>query len=111
MSARTEIAAALSGVAGVNVTSNYRQVTKPGEGFVRLVAMTPEQFGFNAEWEVVIALPQDNKAAEEWIDSNFTSLVGALYRDLHVTRIAPAVLNYEAASTNALVLTGTRDHE
>lgn len=113
MSARADIADAASTVAGLNVTPHYRQVTKSGDGFVRLGQLIAAEngFGFVAEWEVVVSIGQDSKATETWLDTNLAPLADALARELHITTVTPLELVFGSASTNAVVITGTREHE
>ena len=110
---RTELAAAAT-VAGVtNVTTHLRQVTKAGEGCIRLdrIDRSDNRFGYMATWQVLIFLPQDVAAAEKWMDDNLTTLVDAVSEALIVTSAAPMQVPLDAGTVPALVIEGARAHE
>lgn len=80
MSARDELAAAASSVAGVNVTPKWRQTTTPGEGWIRWARRTPDESGFSRvdEWQVCIVLSQRADQQEAFIDNTIDPIIDAL---------------------------------
>ena len=112
MSARTEIAAAANTVSGINVSAYYRQGLKVGGGFV---SMGPRQrgdngFGYVVEWFVLVALPQDLKAAEVWLDANLEALMAAIDTEIVVQSATPDTFTFrEGGTTNAVAITGVRE--
>lgn len=111
MSTRTEIAAAASAVVGLNVSPNFRQSLKSGDGFVRLASRVrgDNGFGWIDTWEVWVALPQDVVAGEKWLETNLQDLMDALDEELVVTSAAPAELALPQATVNGLIVAGTRE--
>lgn len=112
MSARSEIAAAASAVTGVNVSPYYRQGLKTGDGFVSLVSRTrgDNGFGYVDTWGVFVAIPQDVKAAEEWLEANLTPLMDALDAEIVVQTASPDTFTLrDGVATNAVNITGTRE--
>lgn len=112
MTAREEIAEAASTVSGVHVTPYFRQLTKAGEGFV---SMGPRQrgdngFGYVVTWIVLVALPQDLKAAEVWLDANLEPLMAAIDTEILVQSATPDTFTFrDGATTNAVAITGVRE--
>lgn len=111
MTTRTDIAAAASLVAGVNVSAYYRQSLKSGDGFVKLAsrARGDNGFGWVDTWEVWLAVPQDVVAAEKWIEANLQDLIDELDDELVVTNAAPAELVLPGGAINGLIIAGTRE--
>lgn len=111
MSVRDEIAQALNDAdLGLNVTAYYRQSLKPWDGFVKWSGTTQasNRFGWVNTWQVWLALPQDVKAAEQWLDTNLTALVEAFDAEVIVTSAVPAELVVgDGASVNGLILEGS----
>lgn len=110
MGAREDIAAALDLVPGVNVTPHYRQSLRPGDGFVRFAGMVAASngFGFVATWEVWLAIPQDVKAGELWLEAKLPALITALDSEAIVTNVNPADLGLGDHITNGVILEGAR---
>jgi len=111
MSARADIARAASSVIGVNVTPNYRQVTKAGEGFVRWAGrdLAEDRFGYMDRWQVWLVVPQDLPAAEDWVADKAAALIAALDPELVVTSLTPADLVIGTATAlNGLIIDGAR---
>lgn len=114
MSARSEIAAAASSVAGVAVNPHYRQDPNPGRGFVQLVTTDRDDtgLGFVDTWHVVIMLAQDWHSAETWVDANRAALAAALNPELLVTRMFTQTIQLDnGPSVPCLVVEGTRESE
>jgi hypothetical protein len=111
MSAREDIAQALndSGL-GLNVTAYYRQSLKPFDGFVKWGGTTQasNKFGWVNSWQVWLALQQDVKASEQWLETNLSALVEAFDAEVVVTSANPAELIVgDGASVNGLILEGS----
>lgn len=113
MSARTEMAAAATGVDGVNVTPYYRQSLKPGDGCVRLAQRVRDGsgLGFIDTWEIWLAVSQDLAGAEKWLEANLSNLLAALGSALYVTTITPSelVLSPGGPTTPGVIVAGTRE--
>lgn len=112
-SVREAIAAAANTVAGVHVTPYYRQITKAGEGSVRLDRIEfPNAFGGLCTWQVLIVLPASIEIAERWLDQNSEALRGALAEELALRSMGMAQLSLpDAGSIPALVIDGQREQE
>lgn len=94
--ARTAIATAASTVAGIKCSPYNRQLAKAGEALVRLASVNyPNKFGGEATWEVFVILPLDEKAAEQWLDTNLDALVAALSVEMVVQTVTPVSLRYD----------------
>jgi hypothetical protein len=111
MSARDDIAAALNGASlGLNITGYYRQSLRPFDGFVKWSGQVQasNKFGWVNTWQVWLALPQDIKAAEQWLDTNLGALVQAFDSEVIVTSVVPAELIVgDGAAVNGLILEGS----
>lgn len=112
--ARTALAfAASNAVPGVTVQPYYGDVTKPGSGYVeRARTDYPNRFGGVVTWSVVVVLPADVTAAEQWVDANQRALVGALADEMVVTAARYERLALDnGTSLPALFIDGTREEE
>lgn len=113
MSAREDIAAAVSAVPGVTCTPTYRQSLGPGDAMVRLARTVPADNGFGHinTWQVWIGLPQDLATAEEWIDAHAAALLAAVAPELAGTSLTPAdlVVLPGGPVVNGLILEGARE--
>lgn len=107
---RQAIADAASTVAGVKVSPRYKQLTKNGDGSVRLANLvrSSDGFGFIATYQVMVKVDQDVAAAETWIDGKADALVDALASQLVVTRIEPVELVMDTGRVPAVLIEGTR---
>jgi hypothetical protein len=110
MSARAEIAAALTATGVVHVTDYYRQTLKPGQGFVRWARQdrSDNRLGRIDTWEVWVALSQDNAAAEQWLDAHLAELVAAFDTEATVTEVTANELALGPTTVNGIVLSGAR---
>lgn len=104
MTARSDIAAALSGVEGVNVTDYYRQSLKTGDGFMRLAVRNRDDssFGWVDTYEAWIAMPQAEADAERWLEANLAALCDAASTVAVVTSATPS----ELALSSSVVVSG-----
>lgn len=100
---RAEIAAALSTVTGVTGYA-YRPTTpKPGDAWPLLGPLDrTDGLIFEPSWRVLVLLPQDERAASEWIDGNYENLVDALLPVGFVDRIEPVSLDVGGSNQYAL---------
>lgn len=84
---RADIAAAASTVDGVEVSAYYRATDKVGMGYVeRPRTDYPNRLGGEDYFSVVINLPNDSSAAQQWMDENQTAIVKAVQAELVVTQ-------------------------
>lgn len=110
MTTRADIATAASTVAGVNVTPDYRQIVKAGEGIVKWSGRIRDDsgLGWMDTWQVWIAIPQTVKAGEKWLTDHLDQLIAAIDDELVVTAALAADLVLGSTSTNGLIIEGTR---
>lgn len=110
MSARDELAAVASALDGINVTGHYRQSLKAGAGFVKWNGRTRDDsgLGWMDSWQVWLALPQEVRAAEDWLAEHLEPLIAAVDDVLVVTGATPAEFLLGAQPTNGLIIEGTR---
>ena len=104
---RAAIAAALSTVDGVTGYA-YRPTTPlQGDGWPLLGALDrADGTAFYASWRVWVLMPQDERAAADWLDSHHEGLVDALEASVgFVDRIEPVVLSTIAGDQFALQIT------
>lgn len=107
---REAIAAAANTVAGLNVSPYYRQSFKANDGAVQIASGTvTSKFDRMATWRVYVALSQDVKTAEKWIDEHIQELLDALWPELVITTWAPQELVApDGNSVNGLYVEGNR---
>lgn len=110
--ARAAIAAAANTVAGVTCSEYTRQLEKTGDALVRLDAVNyPDKFGGVGTWEVFVILPQDIKAAEQWLDTNVEALKVALCAEMVVTTVTPTSIRYDTGIERpGVVIQGIREY-
>lgn len=112
MSARQEIADALSAVDGLTVTPYFSQNAKPGQGHVRLAQKTPDSRfpkDFVDTWQVLLPLSQDVASAEQFWESIQSAVLEALDPVMYVTQVEFADLQFDTGSVPGAVITGTRE--
>lgn len=112
MSVRTELADAVTALAGIDVRPYYRQSTKPGDGWVTLSGWDRDDtgFGYMDTWEVRIILSTDLKAAEEWVETHGDAVVSAIEPLLIITSVALVTFVADAGNIPGLLITGVREH-
>lgn len=110
MTVRTQLAAAATTVAGVNVAAYFRQTTKAGTGMVRLGRIDyPNTLGGVVTWQVVILLPTDLAQAEKWMEAKVPALVAALGVHMTVQRVTPTQLVLETGTVPTVFIEGQRE--
>lgn len=110
MTTREDIAAAASTVDGVNITPDYRQTLKVGEGFVKWNGRVVDDSGLGwiDTWQVWLSVPQDRAGGEKWLTEHLDALLDALDAELVVTAALAADLVLGSTSTNGLIIEGMR---
>lgn len=103
---RAAIAAALTTAPDVTGYA-YRPTTpRPGDAWPLLGALDrADGLAFYVTWRVLVFLPQDERAASEWIDAHQEALVDALEPVGYVDRIEPALVNASGTDQLALQIT------
>lgn len=103
---RAAIAAALTAVDGVT-GHTYRPTTaRPGDAWPLLGALErAEASVFYVTWRVLVMLPQDERAASEWVDDRVGDLVDALQPHGFVDRIEPVALAASGSEQLGLQIT------
>lgn len=92
------------------VTPHYRQDLKPRNGFVKWGGRVRDDSGLGwiDTWQVWIALSQDIKTAEKWLEDHLDQLVASIDVELVVTSANPAEMLLGDKTTNGLIIEGTR---
>lgn len=110
MTAREEIAAAASTAVDVECSPYYLLLSKPGQAYVEWLGNDyPNKFGGEARWGVVVCVPQDQAAAQKWIEEHHEALWVACGEALEVTQLRPELhLVTDNQSQRVVVLEGHR---
>ena len=103
---RKAIATALSSVAGVK-GYEYRPTTpRPGDAWPTLPTLELHSgLMWQAEWTVIVFLPQDERGASEWIDAHFEDVAAALRGPGLATTAQPALMATGAGDQYVLEIT------
>jgi hypothetical protein len=110
---RQAIADAANTVDGINCSAYSRQLEKTGDALVRYSGQLRDEngFGFVVTWDVFVVLPADLKAAEQWLDSNLTTLLEALEEEMTVDSVTPAEITYDTGTARpGVAITGFREN-
>lgn len=103
---RAALASALTTVAGVTGYAYRPTAPAPGDAWPLLGALErAEGMAFYVTWRVMVFLPQDERAASEWIDTHYEDLVDALEPWGFVDRIEPVGLTASGTEQYALQIT------
>lgn len=89
---REEIAAVVNTVDGLEIYPYFEAVSKDGQGYVEFLrAEYPNQLGGEDYWGVLVAVPADLAAAQQWVDTYRGPIVAALVKSrvLVVTGVRP----------------------
>lgn len=98
MSTRSELAAAASTVEGITGHEYVVGDTDPGTVYPRLDRIEyPNPFGGIAHWNVVLVLPQDYAAAEQYVEQKLPFLKAALDPHLAITAVVLQRLQLDGA--------------
>lgn len=110
MSARTDIADALSTIEGINCSLYYRNSTKNGDAHLRLATKTVDDtgLGFIDRWEIVIPINQNVAQTEQWIEEHAAEIIEALSPEMIITAITPREIAFESAVVNGVIIEGAR---
>lgn len=113
MTTREEIAAAASKVEGVECSPTYVNQTTPGQAYVQWMRTEyPNRLGGWDYWAVLVTLPSDAAAAQEWIEEHKAALVDALGEELIVERALPQIVpETDNPSKKVLAVEGRRESE
>lgn len=109
---RATIAAALSTATGVTGYAYRPKPPKPGDAWPTLPTIQRDQgIVWRPEWTVVVFLPQDERAASEWIDAHLLGVLAALQASspLFPESAEPAVMATDGGDHYVLEITG-RSH-
>lgn len=90
---RADLAAAASTVEGLQGHAYFLQTTEPGNVLIRLERVEfPNPFGGVGHFNVVLILPQDQAAAEKYIEEHVPGLIEAVEPHIVVTSYVPQQL-------------------
>lgn len=109
---RETIAAAASTVEGVDCSPFYTATSEVGGAWVERSRTTYDpglhpSYGAKPFWRVVVVMPQDVAAAEQWLEDNQEPLVAALYEVMAVQNASPLTLSIvDAPSLKVLQIDG-----
>lgn len=105
---RQEFADALSTVDDVTGYPYRPGEPRPGDAWPRWGGNTiaEDNIQFTNGWQVIVYLPQDERAADEWIDEHDQALYDAIQPVAHIEGFAPA--NLSPAGTVYGLLISTR---
>lgn len=111
--AREDIAAAASTVEGVQCSPYYVNQTTPGQAHVQWMRTEyPNRLGGEDYWAVLVTLPSDAAAAQQWIEEHKAALVEALGEELIVTQALPQIVpETDNPSKKVLAVEGHREAE
>ncbi len=110
---RQAIASAASTVEGITCAPYFVQSTAAGAAMVRLDRIEyPNRFGGVCHWNVIVMLPQDQSAAEQYIDDKIPAVRDAVGSELVVTQVQPQRLEIKGAGVLLCVfINGHREQE
>lgn len=105
---RAAIAAALSTVTGVKGYQYRPPTPKPGDAWPTLPTLDRQaDLIWRPTWTVVVFLPQDERAASDWLDAHFDAIVGALQTGpIYPETAEPGLMNTGAGDMYVLEITG-----
>lgn len=103
---RRAITAALNAVRDVR-GHEYRPTTpRPGDAWPTLPTLELHSgLMWQAEWTVIVFLPQDERGASKWIDDHFLEIVAALRGPGLPTTAEPGVMQTEGGDQYVLEIT------
>lgn len=113
MSMRDTLAAAATITDVTDVSPTYRQNPAPGQGSVRLDRRFRDAsgHGWMDAWQVVVFLPQNQAAAETWLDAHLTDLMDAVETVAHVTDATPARIQLDAGTVPGVIVEAIAPHQ
>lgn len=110
---RQAIATAANTVAGISCQPYFVQTLEPGAAMVRLERVEyPNPFGGICHWNVIVLLPQDQAAAEQYVDDKVPAVRDAVGQHLVVTQVQPQRLDVPGVGILPCVfINGHREEE
>jgi len=104
---RQEFATALSTVVGVTGYSYPPGNPRPGDAWPVWQGSTvgEDRIQFTNGWSVFVMLPQEQRAADEWIDSHDQALYDAIQPVAYIDGFAPAILSPNSTVYGLLITT------
>ena len=110
---REALATAASSIPGIKCLPYFVQSTEPGAAMIRLDRIEyPNPFGGVCYWNVIIMLPQDQAAAESFLDQKIPAIREAIAEHIVVTQIRPERLDLPGVGVLPCVfINGHREQE
>lgn len=97
--ARAGLAAAINGIDGLQYFAQTPGTPRVGDSWLRWSAERDgDAGGIEITWSIAVVTPQDETAADAWIDDRIDDLLAALRPVTYVTGYAPARLEPPGAS-------------
>lgn len=103
---RIDIAAALTGVAGVTGHVVRPATLNQGDAWPQWRGGVRRAHAVENTWAVLIVLPGDDITADDFADSHLQALLDALRPHIAVDSIAPATIPGDSGDLYALLITG-----
>lgn len=110
---RQAIADAASEVDGITCTPYYTGADKDGSAYVEMLRDDwPNKLGAERYYGVVVTLPTDQAAAEQFLEDKAGPLARALQHELAVTQVrGELILQTDGPATKSMVAEGHRAAE
>lgn len=103
---RQAIATALSSARGVRGHEYRPSTPRPGDAWPTLPTLTlVEGLMWQATWSIIVFLPQEERAASEWIDRHFLDIAAALKSPGLAVEAEPAVMQTSGGDQYVLEIT------
>lgn len=109
--ARAGFLAAINSVAGLTYHAATPATPREGDAWLRWRAERDgDAGGISVTWTVAIVTPQDEDAADTWIDQHIDLILSALRRVAYVTGYGPASFERPGGTAlNGLLITTDRE--
>jgi len=104
---RAEIAAAASTVSGVHGYPHRPATPTTGDAWPRVDSIARDDGLFRVTWQLLVFLPQEERAAATWWDENVDALIDALQEGQvgYVETVQPADISTNGAVQYGLAIT------
>jgi hypothetical protein len=109
---RQALADAVNTVEGLVGLPHFQVATNVGNVLIRYDRTEyPNRFGGVVFWSLVLVLPQDLAASEEYLEAKGPALRDAVAAELVITTVTTQLIDFGAGSVPTAVFTGHREEE